>query len=163
MDRFKPSRLWKHLTPARRLEAAHAFWSDTQSAEQQAEATLAVAQHLKFRPRSAAALPDDKKARYLANLPVVSDLLASRLLVAYHLAAQRPMLARFLDLLGITHENGLITQEQVSAPGEAQLADAARALAAEFPREDVDVYFATLVSQDPETWSGLERHVALPV
>jgi hypothetical protein len=163
MERFRPSRLWKQLPATRRIEASQAFWRDDESAEQHAEAIVAIAQHLKFRPRSAAALPDDRKARYLAGLPAVSDLLASRLLVAYHLASQRPMLARFLDLLGIQHENGLITQEQVTAPPEPRLDEAARALSSEFPREDVELYFATLVSQDPDTWSRLERHVALVV
>jgi hypothetical protein len=154
--------LWKQLPQPRRLEAAQAFWEDEHSAEQHAEATVAIAQHLKFRPRSAAALPDDRKARYLATLPAISDLLAARLLVTYHLSAQRPMLSRFLDALGIAHTEGLITEEHVSPPDGAKIAEAAQTLAAEFPREDVDLYFATLISQDPDTWSGLERHVALP-
>jgi hypothetical protein len=151
------------MTPARRLEAAQAFWSDEQSVEQHAEAVMLIAQRLKFRPISAAALPDDKKARYLANLPAVSDPIASRLLVSYHLTSHRPMLARFLDLLGIGHENGLITEEHVKVPGEPQLRAAVQALSGEFPREDVDLYFATLISQDPDTWSGLETHVATAV
>jgi hypothetical protein len=154
--------LWKQLSPARRLAAAEAFWQDEQSAEQHAEATLAIAQRLKFRPRSAAALPDDKKARYLARLPAVSDPLGARLLVAYHLAWQRPMLARFLDLLGIAHEDGLITEERVAAPDGDRLAKAAGSLATEFAQEDVELYFSTLISQDPDTWSGLEHHVGLP-
>jgi len=32
---------------------------------------------------------------------------------------------------------------------------AAAGLASEFPAEDVSLYFATLVSQDPETWGDL--------
>jgi hypothetical protein len=31
---------------------------------------------------------------------------------------------------------------------------------ASFPAEDVQLYFATLVLQDPETWGGLAEHLA---
>ncbi len=139
----------------RRLDAARAFWDDEQSAEQHPEAVVAIAQHLKFRPKSAAALPVEKRAKYLAGLPSVSDLLASRLLVAYHLAQQRPMMGRFLDLLGIAHDNGLIAEEEVKRPEKARVASAAKTLREEFPADDVELYFATLAGQDPETWSDL--------
>ena len=45
----------------------------------------------------------------------MSDLLAARLLIAYHLEHQRPMMGAFLDLLGIAHEDGLIKDEDAEA------------------------------------------------
>jgi hypothetical protein len=86
----------------------------------------------------------------------VSDLLAARLLVSYHLQHQRPMMGRFLDLLGIAHEEGLINDESPAAPPPEKLDEAAKALAGEFPRADVARYFWTLLWQDPETWGGLK-------
>jgi hypothetical protein len=157
LEPFRPSKLWKQMPAARRLAAAQAFWQDEHSAEQHAEAVVLIAQHLKFRPKSAAALPSDKKSRYLASLAGVSDVLAGRLLVTYHLAEQRVMMARFLDALNVAHDDGLITEEEVKPPAPEALERAAEALAAEFPREDVDLYFATLVSQDPDTWAGLGK------
>jgi hypothetical protein len=159
MDQLRPSKLWKQLSQERRLEAARAFWDDDQSIEQHSEAVVEIAQHLKFRPKSAAALPIDKRARYLAGLPVLSDLLASRLLVSYHLTRQRPMMGRFLDLLGIAHDNGLITEEDVKRPDRERIVEAAQTLRAEYPGEDVDLYFATLAGQDPETWSDLAQQI----
>jgi hypothetical protein len=85
----------------------------------------------------------------------VSDLLAARLLVSYHLQHQRPMMSRFLDLLGIAHEDGLISDESPAAPAPDKLEEAAKTLAAEFPPGDVARYFWTLLWQDPETWGGL--------
>jgi hypothetical protein len=161
MEQFRPSRLWKQMTTERRLEAARAFWEDEHSGEQQAEAVIAIAQHLKFRPKSAASLPVEKRTRYLAGLPSVSDLVASRLLVAYHLATQRPMMGRFLDALGIAHEEGLITAEEVARPERARLEEAATALRQEYPEQDVELYFATLVGQDPETWGDLQALVSV--
>lgn len=149
------------MPPERRLDAARALWEDENSEEQQAEAVVAIAQQLKFRPKSAASLPLEKRARYLAGLPNVSDLLASRLLVAYHLTTQRPMMSRFLDALGITHDNGLIAEEDVKRPDKARLADAARALRAEYAAPDVELYFSTLVGQDPDTWGDLQELVSV--
>ena len=42
---------------------------------------------MKFRAKSVFGLPVDKKARYLARLPTVSDSVAARALVQYHLSA----------------------------------------------------------------------------
>src|SRR5207247_1259969 len=80
---------------------------------------------MKFRPRSVADLPIEKKARYLATLPTVSDTIAARALINYHLERQRPMMGAFLDSLGITHENGLISDEAASKPDEGKLERAA--------------------------------------
>lgn len=157
MELSRPSKLWKQMSPDRRLDAARAFWEDEQSTEQQAEAIVAIAQHLKFRPKSAASLPIEKRTRYLATLPNISDLVASRLLIAYHLAAQRPMMGRFLDALGIAHENGLITNDEVGRPERTKLQDAANALRQEYPAEDVELYFSTLIAQDPDTWGELQE------
>ena len=155
LSAFRPSRLWKVMPADRRIAAAELFWADEQSTEQQIEAVTALAAHMKFRAKSIIALPIEKKAKYLATLPSVSDPVAARALVNYHLAHQRPMMAAFLDSLGISHEEGLISEETVPKPEPATLAAAATELASRFPREDVTLYFSTLVSQDPETWGGL--------
>jgi len=155
LSEFRPSRLWKQLSVDRRVTAAELFWSDEQSTEQQIEAVAALAAHMKFRAKSVVALPLEKKAKYLATLPTVSDTVAARALVSYHLERQRPMMAAFLDGLGIAHEDGLISEENVSKPEPETLRNAAAALATKYPPEDVTLYFKTLVSQDPDTWGKL--------
>jgi hypothetical protein len=152
---FRPSRIWKRLTPDRRADAANLFWNDEQSAEQQVEACASIATHMKFRAKTVLNLPVDKKASYLVRLPNVSDAVAARALVNYHLERQRPMMAAFLDGLGIAHENGLISDEAVVKPASEKLRAAAAEIAASYPAEDVSLYFSTLVSQDPDTWGEL--------
>jgi len=152
---FRPSRLWKRLPLDRRLEAAELFWEDEQSSDQQLEAISALAAHMKFRVKSVLNLAPEKRTKYLATLPTISDAIAARALVSYHLSRQRPMMAAFLDSLGITHENGLINDEQVAKPDAAKLQSAAAELATKFPGEDVSLYLGTLISQDPETWGAL--------
>lgn len=152
---FRPSKLWKHMSADRRVAAAELFWSDDQSTEQQLEAVAALATHMKFRAKSVVGLPLAKKAKYLSTLPGVSDAVAARALVNYHLERQRPMMGAFLDSLGIAHEDGLISEENVTKPEPEKLKAAAEELAAKFPAPDVSLYLSTLVSQDPETWGSL--------
>lgn len=155
LSEFRPSRLWKKMSADRRMTAAELFWTDEESTEQQVEAVAALAAHMKFRTKSVVSLPLDRKAKYLATLPSVSDTVAARALVNYHLERQRPMMGAFLDSLGIAHENGLISEENVTRPDGAKLKAAASELSGKFPSEDVSLYFGTLVSQDPDTWGGL--------
>src|SRR5215510_12565067 len=130
MDRdltpFRPSRLWRRMPMDRRLEAADLFWNDEQSADQQLEAIASIATHMKFRPKSVLALSPERRAKYLATLPTVTDTIAARALVNYHLERQRPMMGAFLDLLGIAHENGLINDETVPKPDATKVNTAAK-------------------------------------
>jgi hypothetical protein len=158
-----PGKLWKRISQERRLEASAAFWQEKEDAiEQQAEALLAMASHFRFRPKTVRTLPLEKKVHYLAALPGLSDAVAGRVLVAYHLKHQRPMLGAFLDALGIAHEDGVLKVEKLEAPDAARLKTAAAALRAAYPKEDVDLYFQTLLVQDPETWGGLEELLGEP-
>ncbi len=155
LSAFRPSRLWKRMPADKRLDAAELFWADEDSSDQQVEAVAALASHMKFRTKSILSLPIDRKARYLVTLPNMPDTVAARALVNYHLARQRPMMGAFLDALGIAHENGLISDEELKAPDPEGVKTAAMDIAARFPADDVSLYFGTLVSQDPETWSPL--------
>ena len=151
----RPSQLWKQLPPDRKLLAADAFWKDENASIEQAEAVTLIAQRIKFRMKSVLALPTEKKARHLVALPAVSELLAARLLVAYHLDQHRPMMGTFLDALGIAHEDGLIADEELNAPPVERIREAARTLAGSYAPDDVALYLSTLVWQDPETWGAL--------
>ena len=151
----RPSQLWKQLPMERKLQAADAFWQDENAAIEQAEAVAAIAQRIKFRAKSVLSMPREKKARQLAALPGVSELVAARLLVAYHLEQHRPMMGSFLDALGIPHEDGLIADEELQPPAAERLGEAARSLAESYPPDDVALYLSTLVWQDPETWGAL--------
>ena len=155
LSNYRPSKLWRRMPLERRIEAADLFWNDEHSADQQMEAVAAIASHMKFRARSVLTLAPDKRAKYLAQLPNVSDAIAARALVNFHLERQRPMMSAFLDLAGIAHEDGLITEENIPKPDAVKVKAAAKALAEQFPADEVSLYLATLVSQDPETWDSL--------
>src|SRR5579884_1293470 len=154
-----PGRLWRQMTPERRLAAARAFWLNDEATDDQIQAVALIAQQKKFRPKTVVALDIDRKARHLASLTLLPDALAGRVLIAYHLADQRPMMAAFLDALGIAHQNGLI-QEDTVKPDPEKIGPAADVLRKQFPADDVNLYLETLFCQDPETWGALEPLVA---
>ena len=147
-------KLWRQMSPEQRQAALEAFWRDEEAGEQQLEALALLVQRLKFRPKSVRGLAIDKKVRYLASVPFLSDSITARALVAYHLAQHRPMMGAFLDALGLPHDNGLITEESVT-PDKDKMPAAAQAIAAAYPRQDVALYLSTLTAQDPETWGAL--------
>lgn len=162
-EEMRPARLWRLMPLEQRASAAAAFWRDEQAALEQAEAVALIARQIKFRPKSVLALPVEKKAKHLATMAQVSDVLAARLLVAYHLEHQRPMMGAFLDALGIAHDDGLIKDESPKAPDAETLDKGVAALAAAYPTADVARYFWTLLWQDPDTWGGLEGRPELAI
>ncbi len=146
------------MPSAKRVEAAEAFWRDTESQDiqaQHAEALVALAKRLNFRMRTLQTLPVERRARHLAQLGEVSDAIATRALIAYHFATKRPLMGAFLDGLGIAHEDGLITEEQVAPPAADRLSSAVDAVKGSFDAADVDLYLRTLASLDGETWAHL--------
>ena len=90
----------------------------------------------------------------------MSDALATRALIAYHFATQRPLMTTFLDALGIAHDNGLITAEDVAPPDRERLAAATAALLAAHPADDAMRYLRTLVTLDGDTWVNLPGVIA---
>lgn len=162
-EEVRPARVWRQMPIDLRTSAAKAFWADDQAALEQAEAVALIARQIKFRPKSVLSLSHDKKARHLAGLAQVSDLLAARLMIAYHLEHQRPMMGAFLDLLGIAHDDGLIKDEEPKAPDAATLDKAVKELSAKYSKADVARYFWALLWQDPETWSGLKGRPELAI
>src|SRR5262245_2116068 len=152
--------VWKQMGDARRASAAMAFDSDTSLKDFHRAAETFIGRAKNFRPQFVRKLPVEKRAQYLAHLPLTPDL-ASQLIVSYHFAHQRPMMAAFLDALHVANENGLIKEDvEMSAPSETDLETAVKTLRSQFPPEDVDIYLLTLQAQNPEVWGGLAKHTS---
>lgn len=150
------TRLWKRLTAEGRLEAATEFWREP-AAEMAAGALGAIARGRRMRPQAARALADVQKARALAQVLDPGETVAASLIVALHLAARRPMLAAFLDQLGMPHEEGVLKDEaaQLPSPGQEQARNAVQALVKRFPVDQVETYMNALWLQDPDYWGAL--------
>jgi hypothetical protein len=153
------TRLWKRLGREERLAAATLFWREP-SEEVVGTALSAVIKARRLRPQVARSLPPEERARALASVLDPGESVAAALLVALHLGERRPLLATFLDAAGLAHEDGILRDEEgAAAPplDEAAAREGVRALAAAYPREQVETYLNTLWLQDPERWRTLER------
>lgn len=151
-------RVWSSLPVDLRLDAAKAFYVREKggSAHRQM-ADAAIARAIRFREVSVRGLPPLRRAEHLARSVRPDDRLASALLLALHLELRRPLLAAFLDALGIPHEQGAILEDHETAPPPPErLAAAAIELFSRFPEDHVEIYFASLLAMDRETWGGLE-------
>jgi hypothetical protein len=151
-----PARLWAGLDPETRELAARTVYSDAMDGDtSRMEADTAIATTLRFRPVAVRKLPTDKRVGYLLRAVRVDDSLASTLLLALHLGRRRAMLGAFLDRLGIEHEDGVIQVDEFETPKAEQFTAAVDAVYEEFPADEAEVYFATLIALEPEAWEGL--------
>jgi len=150
------TRVWKHLLPAERKIAAEALFAQPPTEILgTALGVLVKARHL--RPQAARALPPAEQARILAGVLDPGEPLAASLLVALHLEARRPLLAAFLDAIGLPHEDGVLKEEaDTLGPITAEKARAGvAAVRAAFPPDQVKTYLNTLWLQDPDRWQAL--------
>jgi hypothetical protein len=151
------TRLWKHLPPEERLAATQAFFKETPP-ELAGVALGALVKARHMRPQAARKLPADAQARILASVLDPGEPLAQGLLVALHLGERRPLLAAFLDELGLPHEGGLLKEEADQLPPVSEeRARAAIAALGAYPTPQVRTYLNTLWIQDPERWSALAQ------
>jgi hypothetical protein len=149
-------KLWKALTPEERAQGISAALADDENGWVKTTTRGAVAGALKFRPQTVATWPKQKLIAEAARVPIDDVQLLSAFLVDLHLGTRRPMMAAFLDGVGVKHDDGRIDTEAsgpITVPPE-RLRAAADDLAGRFPLDEVVTYFLTLLLQDAETWSG---------
>lgn len=163
-DRLSPLRLWSALDAETRLAAARSLYAhDWGESPTRREADLTIATVMRFRDAMVRQLPVDRRAAYLAKIGSPTENLASSLLLALHLEQRRPILGAFLDAIGVPHKDGLIAEDhEMKAPAAKVLKAAVAKIGAAFDAADVDLYLATLLALDPDTWGGLSELVGAP-
>ena len=150
-------KLWKALTPEERALGIDAAFDDDENGWVKTTTRGAVASALRFRPQTVATWPRTKLVSEAVRLPLDNAQLLSAFLVDLHLGHRRPMMASFLDALGIPNDEGRIDSETTEVPpqDEAKVEAAAAALVTKFPPDEVVTYFLTLLLQDANVWTGL--------
>jgi hypothetical protein len=149
------TRLWKSLPREERSLASGAFFRDP-APDLVGSALGVLAKARRMRPQAARALGPEAQARILATVLDPGENLAQGLLVSLHLAERRPLLATFLDALGLPHEDGILAEEaEAAGPPTVEAARKAVEALARHPRDQVETYLNTLWLQDPERWAAL--------
>jgi len=153
VDGMTPSELWNRLDAPTRRSAVEAMFED-RAARREAEEAIAGA--MRFRVVAVRKLPVEKRIDYLLRSVHPDDNLASSLLMSLHVQRRKPLLATFLDEMGISHEDGVIDDDEDFAPADTErIGRAVDRLYETSARDEADVYLATLVTLDPESWEGL--------
>ncbi len=104
-------KLWKALTAEERTAAITASLADDENGWAKATTRTAVAGALKFRPQTVATWPRQKLVSEAARLPLDDVQLLNASLVGLPLGTRRPMMAAFLDSVGVKHDDGRIDTE----------------------------------------------------
>jgi hypothetical protein len=156
-EELTPARLWAELDDdTRRLAARSLYRGEWEDPMGRREADLAIAEVLRFREVAVRKLSADRRVDYLLRAVRPDDSLARSLLLALHLGQRKPILESFLDALEIPHEGGMIDENfDLEPPDAARLTGAVEKLRAGFPDDEVEIYLASLLAMDPETWASL--------
>ena len=98
---------------------------EAESPEALQSTTIAAAQVLKYRPKFLLKQPREKRLGSLkgAMSRTTASTLAEELLAIYFLKCRLPLLEEWLDLLGLEHEDGILTQDEAPCPEADVLAE----------------------------------------
>ena len=151
-------RLWRALSPEERAQAISASLTDDANGWVKTTTRSAIAAALRFRPQTVASWPRAKLVSEATRLPLDDAQLLSAYIVDLHLGHRRPMMAAFLDALGIRNDHGRIDSETTDVPVQdaSRVAAAADDLATTFPRDEVVTYLLALLLQDAVVWGGVK-------
>jgi hypothetical protein len=151
-----PFGVWDLMTEDEQRAAAAALWKNA-DVETRAILDLALAKELKFRPQSVRRLPTERVVgRLLRMTDELPENMMFQFLFHLHMTERRPLLAEYLDAVGLPHDEGVLNlPENAEPPNAATVDSAARDLISAHGHEAV-VYLATLKVADGEFWEGLD-------
>ena len=122
----------------------------------QTVATAAAA--LKFRPQYLMKQPASKRIsaiRRSMSRPAASSL-AEEIFAIYFLKCRLELLTGWLDLLGLTHEDGILTDEKVKCPEAAELKKKVKKFRAK-KDEDGELLLQVFAGQSAIDWPALDE------
>lgn len=91
----------------------------------------------------------------------LSDTLATHLLQAWLLGANKPMLCDFLDALGIAHEADGTVEELPASPPKEKIQEAINHLLGKYPAEKIAIYLHAFRDMDSSIqWPPLNEILA---
>ena len=122
-----------------------------------------AASTLKYRPQYLARQPMPKRLAALRRVLVrpASGPLAEELFAIYFLKCRLDLLSEWLDALGLAHEDGVLTDDEVACPDPAELEEkVARLRAGNDP--DCELLLRVFAGQSAIDWPALDAILASP-
>lgn len=155
--------IWNGLDREKREELALAFWEDERLGASERRVTLDPWLRARgMRPAYLDKRSRTQRAALMAQGGLPEDT-ALQVLMSYHLVRRSELLSKFLDELGVEHEDGLISDDAaLEEPDEETLRAAVEALREDFDEADVELYLKTLTASDAVSWAGLAPMIPDP-
>ena len=113
---MRPHQIIGAMSPEDFAKIMDAIQAESPEAAQ--STTIAAAQVLKFRPKFLLKQPPAKRLNSVkgALSRVTAAALAEELLAVYFLKCRLELLTEWLDLMGLEHEDGILTQDEAPCP-----------------------------------------------
>ena len=148
-----PVKLWRELSIPTRRDISLTFWTNGTLVLTD-WAVEVISKKFHCREQSVKHWPKEKRAQHLADIGTLNGTLVLDILRTHFFACQKPMMASFLDSLGIDHEDCSIHSNNDFTPNEDSLRKSISYLIREFPKDQVELYLRILLCQGP-TWAAL--------
>ncbi len=125
-------------------------------------AVAAAAAAMKARPAYLRKQPFERRVqavrRSLAR--VGGDAAAEELLAVYFLEVRKELLVEWLDAVGVSHEDGVLTESSPAQPATESLHAGVETFRSTDDDEDRDLLLQAFVAQDSVDWPELEKLIA---
>jgi len=150
------NRVWRQLPNEIRVAVCQIFWAESKGTEKQLLiASIAKAKNLRevFVHKS----PIERLVNWTAATLSLPDPIVDDLLKKYLLHDHRAVIVRFLDLLNISHSEGMIEENfDYTALENERVQESARSLLASADRTGSELYLKYLVLQGGP-WAGIDE------
>jgi hypothetical protein len=153
---MRPSQIFGAMSPEKCEQIMGTIAAESPETIRQTVATVAMA--LKFRPQYLQKQPIAKRVSAVRRVlsRTGSDPLAEELLAIYFLKCRLTLLTEWLDLLGLEHEDGMLTGDESPCPDAADLAATVAKFRAEDEADDRELLMQVFSAQAAIDWPALD-------
>lgn len=156
---MRPHQIFAAMSPEK-CEAVFAKIAE-ESPETFQQTVVAAAAALKFRPKYLLKQPMPKRVasvrRALSRLP--SGALAEEVLAVYFLKCRTELLREWLDSIGLAHEDGVLTDDEIVCPDPDELEKKVTEFRAASDDDDRELLLQTFSAQAAIDWPVLDSLV----
>ncbi len=156
---MRPHQIFAAMSPSENERIMGRIAEEAPEVFRQTVASAAAA--LKFRPQYLMKQPLSKRVASIrrALTRPGSDPLAEELLAIYFLKCRLDLLTEWLDLMGLDHEDGMLTGDETPCP-EAALLEEKVATFRNGKDEDCDLLLRVFAGQSAIDWPALDEILA---
>ena len=156
---MRPNQIFAAMSPEKCGQIMEKISEQSPEAVKQTVAAAAIA--LKFRPqfllKQPLAMRVSSVRRALSRTS--ANALAEELLAVYFLKCRLDLLGEWLDLLGLEHEEGILKDDVVTSPPEAELKEKVAQFRAASADEDRELLLQAFAAQTAIHWPALDAMI----